>query len=263
MDIDGVDILIEGAGTETLVMIHGWPDTHRLWDRQAEALKDRYRCVRFTLPGFDPAHERRAWTLDELTGFFRRVIEAVSPGAPVTLLLHDWGCLFGYEFYMRHPSLVSRIVGVDIGDTESLERSLRLHEKLAVLGYQSVLAAAWLIGPPLADRIARFMAAKLGCRSDPARIHAGQLYPYYMTWFAGAQAYRRKFGPFRPACPMLFIYGRRKPVMFHARSWAEALGRRPGSKVVEFDTGHWVMSHQPERFNQVVGDWLAAPAGAS
>jgi pimeloyl-ACP methyl ester carboxylesterase len=27
--------------------------------------------------------------------------------------------------------------------------------------------------------------------------------------------------------------------------------------VVEFDTGHWVMSNQPERFNQVVGAWLA------
>jgi pimeloyl-ACP methyl ester carboxylesterase len=26
--------------------------------------------------------------------------------------------------------------------------------------------------------------------------------------------------------------------------------------VVEFDTGHWVMSNQPERFNQLVGRWL-------
>lgn len=43
---------------------------------------------------------------------------------------------------------------------------------------------------------------------------------------------------------------------FHAPAWAEALGRREGNQVVPFDTGHWVMTKQPERFNQVVGDWL-------
>ena len=26
--------------------------------------------------------------------------------------------------------------------------------------------------------------------------------------------------------------------------------------VVEFDTGHWVMSDQPQRFNEVVAAWL-------
>ena len=40
-------------------MIHGWPDTHRLWDRQVAALQDRYRCVRFALPGFDASRTGR------------------------------------------------------------------------------------------------------------------------------------------------------------------------------------------------------------
>src|SRR6478735_2879020 len=42
------DLHIEGTGPETIVMIHGWPDTYRLWDKQVEHLKDRYRCIRFT-----------------------------------------------------------------------------------------------------------------------------------------------------------------------------------------------------------------------
>jgi pimeloyl-ACP methyl ester carboxylesterase len=56
---------------------------------------------------------------------------------------------------------------------------------------------------------------------------------------------------------MLFIYGRRKPVMFHTKAWLEELEKRGGNRVVEFDTGHWVMLQQPERFNQAVSDWLA------
>ena len=53
------------------------------------------------------------------------------------------------------------------------------------------------------------------------------------------------------------LYGRRKPLRFHAPAWAEELQKQPGNQVVEFDTGHWVMSEQPERFNQVVAAWLA------
>ena len=47
-----VELLVEGAGERAIVMVHGWPDTHRLWDGQVAALKNRYLCVRFTLPGF-------------------------------------------------------------------------------------------------------------------------------------------------------------------------------------------------------------------
>jgi pimeloyl-ACP methyl ester carboxylesterase len=67
---------------------------------------------------------------------------------------------------------------------------------------------------------------------------------------------------FKPACPVLFIYGKRKPVMFHTQAWLDELRKGRGNSVVEFDTGHWVMLQRPERFNQTVGDWLAATAAA-
>jgi len=50
--VQDVDVHIEGQGEETIVMIHGWPDTHTIWDNQVAALSDNYRCVRFTLPGY-------------------------------------------------------------------------------------------------------------------------------------------------------------------------------------------------------------------
>jgi pimeloyl-ACP methyl ester carboxylesterase len=56
---------------------------------------------------------------------------------------------------------------------------------------------------------------------------------------------------------MLFVYGRRKPIRFHAKKWTDWLQAQKGSQVVEFDTGHWVMLNQPERFNQVVAGWLS------
>ena len=104
-------------------MIHGRPDTLRLWDAQEKALKATYRCVRFTPPGFDVAKPGHADSLDEVVDTIRRSVEQTCPGERVTPLLHDWGCVFGYEFTNRHPQLVKRVIGVDVGAIRKLTRT--------------------------------------------------------------------------------------------------------------------------------------------
>src|SRR5262245_11605681 len=99
MNVDGVEVHVEGNGLETIIMVHGWPDTYRLWDSTVAHFRERYKCVRFTLPGYDIEKPRRAHSIDEIADFLRRVIEQVSPSRKVILLVHDWGCLFGYQFY--------------------------------------------------------------------------------------------------------------------------------------------------------------------
>ena len=258
VSVRGVDILIEGDGAETIIMVHGWPDTYRLWDAQVERFKERYRCVHFTLPGFDAAGERRAYLLDELTDFLARVIEKVAPGQKVILMSHDWGCVFGYEFYMRHPQMVSRIIGVDVGDPFSARQSWTLRHWMIVLGYQGWLAMAWAIGGRIGDWMARFMARALRCPSPLTYVGSRMCYPYFVQWFGGRSSYRKRGQPFTPSCPILFIYGARKPVMFHAKTWTDGLLASSHNRVEKFDTSHWVMSEQPDRFNEVVDDWLSA-----
>ena len=256
--IDGVDVFVEGGGNETILMVHGWPDTYRLWDDQVEFLKRNYRCVRFTLPGFDIAKPRQARSLDELVATLKTIVESVSPGAPVTLMLHDWGCLFGYQFAMKHPTLVKRIVGVDIGDAGSRAhlRAMTARPKAMVFAYQFWLALAWCIGGGIGDAMTRWMARALRCPSDQQYIGANMCYPYYIRWFGAYGSYRQVV-PFKPSWPMLFIYGRRKPFQFHSVEWVEALRTRPGSDALEFDTGHWVMRNKPREFNEAVGAWLS------
>jgi len=158
-----VDILIEGDGAETILMVHGWPDTYRLWDAQVQFFKEHYRCVRFTLPGFDVARARRAYSLDEVTFFFKQLVEEVAPRQKVILMAHDWGCAFSYEFYMRNPQMVSRIIGVDVGDRTSLQQSRTLRDWMMVFAYQGWLALAWVIGRRIGDWMTRFMARVLRC----------------------------------------------------------------------------------------------------
>ena len=255
--VAGIEVHVEGEGPEAIVMVHGWPDTYRLWDAQVEALKGRYRCIRFTLPGFEDG-ERRVYTVDEVTALIRQVIEQLSPGRKVTLMVHDWGCVYGYEFYMRNPGLVSRIIGVDIGEPREMRRELTARSKFYILGYQVWLALAWKIGGSLGDWMTRKMAKWVRSRSDARFIASRMNYPYFTAWFGGEESFARQTQRFKPACPMLFVYGKRKLFMFHSKGWAEKLAQQPGSRVEGFDTGHWVMLQRPERFNQVALEWLAA-----
>ena len=238
-------------------MVPGWPDTYRLWDRQVEALKARYRCVRFTLPGFDKEKPRKAYTLDEHVAFMDAVIARVSPRKQVIFLLHDWGCIFGYQYYLRNRDKVGRIVGVDVGDPYSMQRAFTAREKLIAFWYQTWNAFAWKIGGGIGDRMMRVMARWGQAPSDPAQITSRMGYPYWMLWFGGRDSYHRHGRRFEPECPMLFIHGRGKPIRFHSPAWAEKLAAKPGNQVVAFETGHWVMAQQPERFNEVIRSWLA------
>ena len=258
--IDNIPVHIEGTGPETIVMIHGWPDTHRLWDSQVAALSADYRCVRFTLPGFEPGAARKTHTLDELCTLFLHIVDTVCPDAPVTLLLHGWGCFFGYQFYLRFPQRVKRIVGVDVGDIKSLRQEATPRVLFMIAAYQNWLALAWRLGGSVGDWMARRMVRWARCPTIEDHRGAQQAYPYYMTWWERKDSYRRQARPFEPECPMLYIYGTRKPFMFHAQAWLERLRARPGNRVVPFETGHWVMTKRPEAFNALVKEWLASSA---
>lgn len=255
IEIDGIAVHVEGDGDETLVMIHGWPDTWRLWDAQVNHFGGRYRCVRFTLPGFDPRLPPRRPTLEQLLAFFEQVLRRVCNGRPAILMVHDWGAAFGYQLCMRNPELVSRVIGIDVGDAgrEPRYRSkLRRRDRAMMVSYQVWLALAWRIGGRIGDAMTRWMARLMQVPRTAEPISACMNYPYHHAWFnPGAFAGMR---PARPPQPMLFAYGRRKPYMFHSSEWEVELRARSDCAVVGFDTGHWVT--QSAAFNDTVQAWL-------
>ena len=268
LKIQGLDIHIEGNGPETLIMLHGWPDTLALWDDTVHALRDTHQCVRFTLPAFDAQAPMPPKSLLEMVAFIHEVIQQVSPQNPVTLVLHDWGCVFGYEYAATYPERVSRMVAVDVGDHNSsaLNAALSAKAKWAVFSYQIWLAIAWQIanifgsrGHALANRMTRYMAKKLRCPSPMEHMHVGMNAPYAMKWMGALQGLAFACNALKvlpTARPMLYVYGKRKPFMFHSDRWLEKIASYPGSRVEGFDTGHWVMTSKPAQFNALLKEWL-------
>lgn len=255
--IAGLDVYVEGSGEQIIVMLHGWPDTYRVWDAQVAAFASDYRCVRITLPNYAEQGGRMAYTIASVAEMIGQVVQVLSPDRPVILLLHDWGCVFGYQFYRQHSDRVSRMIALDIGDAASPQhlKSLKAHHVAMLVTYQSNLALAWLMPEKLGTAITRGFARLLQQPTPVDPVHRGMNYPYFQAVF---QAISQPIRPFTlvPDCPILFVYAKHKPFMFHSKQWLTQLQEKTGNQVTAMKAGHWLMREQPEQFNQLVLDWL-------
>jgi pimeloyl-ACP methyl ester carboxylesterase len=86
-------------------LVHGVPDTHRLWDRVREALT-RHDVIAPDLPGFGcPLPDGFEPTKDGYAAWLIEQIEAV--GERVDLVGHDWGSLLVQRVLGTRPDLLS------------------------------------------------------------------------------------------------------------------------------------------------------------
>jgi NAD(P)-dependent dehydrogenase (short-subunit alcohol dehydrogenase family)/pimeloyl-ACP methyl ester carboxylesterase len=88
----------------TVVLAHGWPDSHVLWDGVAPLLAERFRIVRYDNRGVGGSSVPKrvsAYTMASFADDFAAVIAALSPGQPVHVLAHDWGSMGVWEYLSR------------------------------------------------------------------------------------------------------------------------------------------------------------------
>lgn len=247
---------------ETLVFVHGWPDGPDLWQAQVAALSGTYRCVSVTLPNYGPAPEPGGrCDFPEWVARLHATIETVQPdGSAVTLVTHDWGAYLGYLYEQRHPERVRRMAALDIGGHVA-PSSLR--EIAFMAGYQWTLIVLWLLGglwPAAGDALTRRFARALEVPQPQAdQAHSRFNYPYYFFWRGTLLPWARGslLTRYRPRCPVLFVYGGRKPLMFHTERWLDVVTAGGGRHACIEQAGHWFMQTHPDRLNALLEPWLA------
>ena len=245
----------------TVVFIHGWPDDASLWRRQVDVLGADYRCVLLTLPNFGEKTEKAGgYDFPELVARIATTIRKVQPKGRVKLVTHDWGAYLGYLLEQSRPELVERMAALDIGG--------RLHPvawktRLLVIGYQWPLILSWWAGGVLPS-LGRAMARAVGKRVRvPERqleqIHSRYNYLYFYLWRAMVLPWHRKklLAHYRPRCPVLFLFGERKPLMFHSEKWLEIVAASGGRARGVQGAGHWLMESHADTVNREILDWFS------
>ena len=131
IDVNGVGIEVDdqGAGEgngETVLLIHGWPDTHALWDQQVAALRGAgYRTIAPDVRGFGASdkpegveHYAIPFLFTDLVG----VLDHLGVDR-VHVVGHDWGAAIAWVFAILAPDRVQSVTALSVGHPASFSSS--------------------------------------------------------------------------------------------------------------------------------------------
>lgn len=94
-----------------VLLVHGYPDTHQVWDEVSADLSADHLVVRYDVRGAGESarpNRLRDYRLDRLADDLFAVVDAVSPDRPVHLAAHDWGSIQSWHA-VTDPRAAERI----------------------------------------------------------------------------------------------------------------------------------------------------------
>ncbi|MEU6076220.1 alpha/beta hydrolase [Micromonospora sp. NPDC047074] len=252
--VDGASLRYTRAGTGTpLVLLHGWPQTSRIWHKVLPALAGQHTVITFDLPGLG-ASTVPAGGYDKTTTA-RRIRQAVNQlgFTQVALFGHDLGAMVAYNYARDYPTEVTRI-----GVAESLLPGFGLEDFYGISWHFLFNASPAPIPervmdnedvptylgmlfdrsehPETIDRNAYYRAY-----SDPAKRTAG--YEYYRAFPADAADYQAHAQSKRLTIPVMAMGAQAVFGPAVATSFQQVAS--DVRTVVAPDSGHWIPEENP------------------
>ncbi len=268
---------------DTLVLMHGWPDDHHLWDRVIPLLTDRFHVVAYDTRGHGRStrtDRTEDYRLDEFANDFFAVADAVSPDRPVHVLAHDWGSVQAWEAVCepRAAERIASFTSVSGPNLDHLAKWMRgkLSRGAAWGPFTQLLSSLYtfLFMTPGVPRVVlrplsgermwqRFVG--LMNETEPDNVKLGPA--FREDFFDGMRIYRANIVPRllnprerRTEVPVQLIIARRdvavRPAGYsESRQWAPRLWRR------EIAGGHWLPFSHPELLATAATEFAATVAG--
>jgi len=254
-----------------VLLVHGYPDTHAVWDDVAAHLAPSHRVIAYDVRGAGASSHPRddaAYDLEELADDMAAVIDAVSPGRAVHLVGHDWGSIAAWELCTtaradRRIASFTSISGPCLDHAGRWVADALAARALGTLATQAIrswyIAALKVPGLPawLWPRLAPRFPAILARVEGTPRVAAPTL---AADGIAGAALYRQNVAARvrRPRAdaiarvPVQLVVPRRDHYVAGALidqvpGWAPSLVMR------ELDAGHWAPRTRPA----LIARWIA------
>ncbi|MEM1206337.1 MAG: alpha/beta fold hydrolase [Acidobacteriota bacterium] len=233
--------------SEPVLLLHGNPDSARLWRGVVDRLSPPYRCLTPDLPGFGRSAAAPSFdcSLEAMVRWVDELLGAAGVDGQVHLVVHDFGGPYGLAWAVRNPERVRTIAATNtlffeqyrwhawgriwrtpiLGEISSLLMNRWLFDRELRRGsrrlHRDHLDATWEFVTPATKR----MVLRLYRATDPS-VFAGWEEPL-----------RDLMG----RVPSRAFWGVHDPYI--APEWAHRLGAQ---KVVLFDDcGHWLPAEDP------------------
>ena len=257
------------GATGTVIFICGWPDLPENVFKNQFGLFPTHKIVLMALPYYHQGEmSRPGWSfgeasMRELGDALKRAVDRVNgpttlPADRAVLIAHDWGAFLAWDLVMRYPGTVSKYIALDV--TPFLTRTLKA--AILILAYQYTLIFAYLLPTFLGNLVTRFVARVFKAPGAPATIHADMNFVYGRLHYSMIVDKTQRLPPppkgWVPTVPVLYMYGTRKPFLFHNQTVLKTLENN-GGKWAAFDGGHWFFttSRHVEAVNREIRGFLA------
>jgi len=149
--VDGIalNVIDEGVGPAVL-LVHGFPDDHRVWRKQIPAfIAQGFRVIAPDMRGCGESgvpQDVSAYRIARLIADLVAILDALKVER-VQLIGHDWGAVISWQFVMQHPERISRFAALSVGHPLMYAKG-GLQQKLKgwyVLIFQLRGFAEWLL----------------------------------------------------------------------------------------------------------------------
>lgn len=161
------------GGGPPIVLLHGFPQTARSWDRVTPILQRAgHRTITIDQRGYAPDNRprrRRDYRLGALTGDIAALIAAIG-AEQVHLVGHDWGAAVAWALAARRPDLVATLTSVSVPHPGALARAMFSSGQALRSYYMLLFQLPYLPERFAVGRPARFAAALRRTGMDEAMV---------------------------------------------------------------------------------------------
>ena len=243
---DGVDLAVQEAGdpdAPAVVLVHGYPDTHRLWLPVAERLAADLRVVLYDTRGqglspTDASHE--AFALPHLAADLMAVVDDASPDRPAHVVGHDWGSVQAWEAVCE-PGAADRIASFTSISGPNLDHVAAWTRR--TLRHPTPAAVTRLAGQGLSSSYVPFLVSPLA--PPVLRVLGGREMVSGLRYYRGNVAVGRRPRERRTSVPVLQLALTRDPAIRESsltasEPWSDDLRRH------HLPLGHWAPRTHPD-----------------
>lgn len=151
LKVNGLEMFVASLGEgPAVLLLHGFPDSHRVWRHQMQALADAgYRVIAPDLRGYgrtDAPADVRAYAVPHLRDDVIALLDVLDIDK-VLLVGHDWGAVIAWQVCMHAPGRVERLVALSVGHPGAF-RTAGLAQRLRsfyMVVFQARGVAEWLL----------------------------------------------------------------------------------------------------------------------
>lgn len=286
---DGVDLCVYEWGAQdravpVILLVHGYPDNARVWNRLAPLLARNYRVVAYDVRGAGRSDHPRAvaaYRLEHLIADMTAVIDSINPDGAVHLVAHDWGSLQGWEAVTTKP-LSQRVAsyttisgpGLDhvghwfaarwqgAGGAGRMQAARQLAHSWYVFAFHVpvLFPLAWHCGLARLWPVMLKRAERLDVSPDPTQAGDGATgVKLYRANVLERLRHPRQRHADMPVQLVVARYDRfvTTELLEDVGQWASQLWRR------DIDTGHWVQLSDPGQLAEWVEEFVDFVEGGS